>query len=110
MRVWLVCFVALFSLSEFYQWAIASSWLQQIELLPMPILMGAGMVLAIASNAKKRLPWQAWPSRPAEAVPEQASAAMPARSIEPPLPQATQSAPSISFQIRQPDVKRSKQS
>jgi len=109
MRVWLVCFVALFSLTEFYQWAIASAWLQQIELLPMPILTGAGLVLAIASNAKKRLPWQAWPSRPTEAVP-QPPAAMPAPSIEPPLPQATQSAPSISFQIRQLDVKRSKQS
>jgi len=108
MRVWLVCFVALFSLSEFYQWAIASSWLQQIELLPMPILMSAGLVLAIASNAKKRLPWQAWPSRPIEAVPEP-PAAMPARSIEPPLPQATQSAPSISFKVRQSDVKRSEQ-
>jgi len=60
MKVWLVTVIALFALVELYQWVAASRWLQQIALLPMPILLAAGLGLAIASNAKKHLPWQTW--------------------------------------------------
>lgn len=60
MKVWLVTVIVLFSIVEFWQWA-STSWLQQIALLPMPILFAAGFGLAIASNAKKHFPWQAWP-------------------------------------------------
>lgn len=98
MRVWLVCFVALFGLTEFYQWAIASPLLEQIQLLPLPVLIGAGCILAIASNTKKHLPWQAWP-------PQSIEPPQPAASNQPPLPPTNPSTQSISFTI-QPPVNR----
>lgn len=60
MKVWLVTVIALFGIVEFYQWLSQLEWLQ-IALLPTPILLTAGIGLAIASNAKKHLPWQTWP-------------------------------------------------
>jgi hypothetical protein len=44
MRVWTVCFVVFFILTELYQ------WLEGVA-LPLPMFVGAGALLAIASNA-----------------------------------------------------------
>ncbi|MBD2092815.1 hypothetical protein H6F67_23475 [Microcoleus sp. FACHB-1515] len=60
MKVWLVTVILLFGIVELFQWASDSNWLQQIALLPTPVLFAAGFALAIASNAKKQLPWQTW--------------------------------------------------
>lgn len=48
MRVWLSCFFVLFAIAEFYQWA-------QHVTLPLPLYILGGAVLAVASNADKRL-------------------------------------------------------
>ncbi|MBW4665433.1 MAG: hypothetical protein KME01_14740 [Chroococcus sp. CMT-3BRIN-NPC107] len=48
MKVWLSCFLGLFAIAQLYQWA------QNVTvLLPFYILCGA--VLAVVSNADKRL-------------------------------------------------------
>lgn len=44
MRVWTLCFVLFFVLAELYQ------WLEGV-VLPLPVFVGAGALLAIASNA-----------------------------------------------------------
>lgn len=53
MKVWLACFLVLFALAEFFQWA------KQLS-LPLPIYILGGAFLAIASNYNKlnNLPWQ----------------------------------------------------
>lgn len=71
MKVWLVTVIVLFGIVELFQWASHAYWIEQIALLPTPILLAAGVGLAIASNAKKRLPWQDWPHSPG--VPDQSS-------------------------------------
>jgi hypothetical protein len=48
MKVWLSCFFGLFAITELYQWA------QQVT-LPLPLYILCGAVLAVASNADKRL-------------------------------------------------------
>lgn len=48
MKVWLSCFFVLFAIAELYQWA------QQVT-LPLPLYIFGGAVLAVASNADKRL-------------------------------------------------------
>jgi len=59
MKVWLVCFVGLFGLAELFQWMQAFSLFEDAG-LPLPVLIGAGLALAIASNSTKQagLPWQ----------------------------------------------------
>lgn len=114
MRVWATCVIALFSLTELYQWVQASK-------LSLPIYSLAGLALALVSNSK----W--WPqsqrlfpasSQPAsfhtdsEALPD----AMPDFKINsdtispspwplvelPPLSPPPQQEP-ISFTIRKPE-------
>lgn len=48
MQVWLSCFFVLFAIAELYQWA------QHIT-LPLPFYILGGAVLAVSSNANKRL-------------------------------------------------------
>ena len=48
MKVWLSCFFVLFAIAECYQWA------QHIT-IPLPFYILGGAVLAVASNADKRL-------------------------------------------------------
>ncbi len=48
MKVWLSCFIGLFAIAEFYQWA------QQVS-IPLPFYIFGGAVLAVASNTDKRL-------------------------------------------------------
>ena len=48
MKVWLSCFLVLFAIAECYQWA------QHIT-IPLPFYILGGAVLAVASNADKRL-------------------------------------------------------
>ncbi len=48
MKVWLSCFLGLFAIAEFYQWA-------QKVTLPLPFYIACGAVLAVASNTDKRL-------------------------------------------------------
>ncbi len=48
MKVWLSCFFVLFAIAECYQWA------QQVT-IPLPFYIFGGAVLAVASNAGKRL-------------------------------------------------------
>jgi hypothetical protein len=53
MKVWITCFLVLFSAAEIYQWLKHFS-------LPLPIYILGGIFLAIASNADKQtgLPFQ----------------------------------------------------
>ncbi len=46
MRVWLTCFMVLFTLSELYK------WLKHFQ-LPLPIFLLGGAFLAIISNYEK---------------------------------------------------------
>jgi hypothetical protein len=46
MRVWLTCFMVLFTLAELYQ------WLKHFQ-LPLPIFLLGGAFLAIISNYEK---------------------------------------------------------
>jgi hypothetical protein len=46
MKVWLVCFFALFALAEFFQWLRDFS-------IPLPIYILGGVLLAVASNYNK---------------------------------------------------------
>ncbi len=48
MKVWLSCFLVLFAIAGLYQWA-------QHVTLPLPFYILCGAVLAVASNANKRL-------------------------------------------------------
>lgn len=57
MRLWLVCFVLLFGIAQFYQWLTHLTWFAQVDLehfdLPVPVFIMAGVLLAIASNYDK---------------------------------------------------------
>lgn len=48
MKVWLSCFFILFAIAECYQWA-------QHVTIPLPFYILCGAVLAVSSNADKRL-------------------------------------------------------
>ena len=48
MKVWLSCFLVLFAIAQLYQWA------QNVS-IPLPFYILCGAVLAVASNADKRL-------------------------------------------------------
>ena len=47
MRIWLACFGLLFAIAELYEWA-------KHLMLPLPIYILGGAVLALASNYNKR--------------------------------------------------------
>jgi len=55
--------MVLFGLAELCQWIKEFSLLDHSS-LPLPVLIGAGLALAIASNSTKRagLPWQSLPT------------------------------------------------
>jgi hypothetical protein len=59
LRLWFIYFVLLFGAAQFYQWLTHLTWFEPFSLseisLPFPVLMMAGAVLAIASNADKQL-------------------------------------------------------
>lgn len=117
MQVWVVCLVLFFGAAEFYQWARGMT-------LPLPILIAAGMLLAIASNTSK-LPslfhsqptpieaQKADAQEPLKATSAEAtgqtvssSAATPSRYYSgPQLPELyPQTHPAISFTIRKPEA------
>lgn len=87
MRVWAICFVLFFAVSELYQ------WLRDIT-LPFPVFVVAGGMLAVAANADKlpaslkRSPFSPIPPTPTPTSPA---------SLTPPSPPA-----SISFTIHKP--------
>lgn len=49
MKLWLVCLVVVFGISELYQWFQALA-------LPMPLYGAAGLLLALFSNADQWIP------------------------------------------------------
>ncbi|NJR66564.1 MAG: hypothetical protein HC772_16580 [Leptolyngbyaceae cyanobacterium CRU_2_3] len=112
MQVLIVCIVLFFGAAELYQW-------MQGMALPLPVLVAAGVVLAIASNASHPT-FQSWQSfrqhpsgasltalsaRPASAVSQAIPVAPSFPSSEPfshldPQAQEQAQAQSISFTIR----------
>lgn len=100
LRLWLICFVVLFGAAQFYQWLTHLTWFEPFSLseisLPFPVLMMAGVVLAIASNADKQVGGlgqsedQAAADLPSQAEPTETNPA--------PLPES--SAQPISFSAR----------
>jgi len=114
MYVWLVCFVVLFGLAELYPWV-------QGVVLPFPLMLLAGVGLAIASNLSgsnlsgsnlNQRSGLSEPSTPPSQVPAPAAIAAEATSapaVPSPhpqtLPQSLTTSPppdTISFTIRKP--------
>lgn len=113
MHVWAVCVLVFFGVAELYQ------WLEGVT-LPMPVLVGAGTLLAIASNSLKLGGLASSPAKSSVPPPEPtiditATVVSPADSSTivpaapsryypgPQLPNLTpQSAPSVSFTIAKP--------
>jgi phosphotransferase system glucose/maltose/N-acetylglucosamine-specific IIC component len=97
MQVWIVCLVLFFGIAEFYQWAKGLS-------LPVPVLIAAGVLLAIASNLRSA-------STPSTPMPFTAPPAAAPSAAAPPtaLPITAATTPvvsvqsSISFTIRSPE-------
>ncbi|MBW4421365.1 MAG: hypothetical protein KME13_19395 [Myxacorys californica WJT36-NPBG1] len=95
----IVCFILLFGLSQFFQWA-------QHLTLPLPIFVLGGAFLAIASNFNKRagLPFSLLNelSKPSEtSVSKPTSELNPSQT--PPVSPIVQSSQPVSFTIRQPE-------
>lgn len=95
----LVCFILLFGLSQFFQWA------QQFT-LPLPIFVLGGAFLAIASNFNKRagLPFSLLDefSKPPETSVAKPTSEL-AQSQTPPVSPVVQTPKPVSFTIRQPE-------
>mgnify|MGYP005851137943 CR=1 FL=1 len=102
MQVWLLCVLLFFGAAEFYQWV-------QGFTLPMPVLVLAGALLAVASNADKfpskgAIPSSApQPNAPPPVSKPPASEALTQSSLPLPEPPA-QTTRSISFTIRKPQA------
>ena len=99
MKLWLVCFMALFDLAEGYRWVSQLHWIGEIH-LSLPVIIAGGTVLAIASNAAHLSgpPMiQNDRDRPIPPAPggSQASPKAPSFEIKPPQPVAK----SISFKV-----------
>jgi hypothetical protein len=108
MYVWLVCFVVLFGLAELYPWV-------QGVVLPFPLMLLAGVGLAIASNLSashlsashlsgSNLNQQGGLSEPSTPPPQVPAPAVPSPHSQT-LPQALTTSPppdTISFTIRKP--------
>jgi hypothetical protein len=95
----IVCFILLFGLSQFFQWA-------QHLTMPLPIFVLGGAVLAIASNFNKRagLPFSLlneWSKSPEPSVSKPTSELNPSQA--PPVSSVVQSPKPVSFTIRQPE-------
>jgi hypothetical protein len=99
MKVWLVCFVGLFGLAELCQWIRAFPLLGDAN-LPVTVLLGAGLALAIASNSTKQagLPWQNPPKNLNSTKAQSCSEPLPPLPTVP-LNQTQTSDTSISFTI-----------
>jgi hypothetical protein len=101
MRLWFVCFVALFGIAELFP------WLQGVA-LPLPLMLGAGVLLALVSNndftsPKNTLPQPDPAAKPAVPAAQPASDRPSSSTKSPQLPdfkspQVKQR--SISFTIR----------
>lgn len=105
MQVWVVCFVVFFGAAELYQ------WLQGIS-LPLPVLVIAGALLAIASNSDKWTnPTLSSSISSVQELPSQAPVipAIPSATATPQhypgvqLPNLTPSGRSISFMVSKPE-------
>ena len=92
MKIWSVSFILLFGSIEFYQWLKAMQ-------IPLPVYMGLGILLAIASNLSQaerstRFKFSApASSSPADREPS------PQIIPKPPIPALSPSKSSISFKI-----------
>jgi hypothetical protein len=113
MRVWAICVVVLFGAAELYQWIEGLT-------LPLPVLIGAGALLAIVSNSRggfgllgainRTLPEPALTesaepcnSKPAATATATSYAPSSHYHAGPQLPKLTPQSPrSISFEIRSP--------
>jgi hypothetical protein len=105
MRFGLVCFVLIFLGTEFFQWVMHLTWLSEVE-LSFPLMLLAGVGLAIASNTKRLKPRSVQPVKPNP--PPLASPAKPIHAPPKMTPAPTQvasigsAAGSISFKVRKP--------
>lgn len=86
MKIWSISFILLFGSIEFYQWLRAMQ-------IPLPIYIGLGILLAIASNATKTEK----SISPSIAKPRYSSDPVPEMIPKPPQPPG-----SISFKIDRP--------
>jgi hypothetical protein len=104
MRFWVIGVILLVGGAELYQW-------MRHFTLPLPMVIMAGVVLAIASNYDKHLPFRLslnTSDMERDRVNPSSSSAYPDTQqlpISPELPrfQTTQSSRSISFEIKKPD-------
>ncbi len=96
MKLWLVCFLLLFGVAETAQWFGQLAWFGSVE-LSLPLTIGGGVGLAIASNYAPRFS-RRWPG-----------AIAPKPPAPPPLPpvaapvkatQASRQGDTISFEIK----------
>ncbi len=104
MKFWLVCFLILFAAAEGLQWLGQFAWLGSMD-LSHPLVIGAGIGLAIASNYSpqgrltKSLPLQST-AKPCDSANPSPAQTMPApTTARPPSPSKSSS---ISFEIRKP--------
>lgn len=101
MQLWVVCFVMFFGAVELFQWVQGFS-------LPLPVLAIGGILLAIVSNASKRigLPWLHLPlpaAPTAPAVPP-AAAAQPAAPTAPNTVSQAPAAPALAEPPAMPTI------
>ena len=89
MKIWSISFILLFGSVELYQWF-------KMMQIPLPVYIGLGILLAIASNADKSFrPWT-FPSVLKSESSEPRAIPDPAPSVVPKPPQTRNS---ISFKI-----------
>ncbi|MBD3880340.1 hypothetical protein IFO70_01075 [Phormidium tenue FACHB-886] len=95
MQVWIICLVLFFGIAEFYQWAKGLS-------LPMPVLIAAGVLLAVVSNLRSvRAASTVAAAAPQPATPPIAASAQP---VVPSSAADCTTSSSISFTIRSPEA------
>ncbi|MFM7470380.1 MAG: hypothetical protein LVS60_02815 [Nodosilinea sp. LVE1205-7] len=110
MKLWLFCFLLIFFTVEGWQWLGHTLWFSQLD-LSLPLVVGAGIGLAIASNLGHRQSSQSPPSPQAESLVVAADSSTepggdrPGSTIR---PQPASSSPSISFEIPKPQGQRTR--
>jgi len=95
MKLWLVCFLLLFGVAETAQWFGQLAWFGSVE-LSLPLTIGGGVGLAIASNYATRFS-RRWPGAIA---PKPAPSPLPPVAAPVKATQASRKGDTISFEIK----------
>ncbi len=101
MKLWLVCFLLLFCVAETAQWFGQLAWFGSVE-LSLPLTIGGGVGLAIASNYATRFS-RRWPGaiapKPPAPPPLPSTVPPPSPTVAAPV-KATRKGDTISFEIK----------